>query len=209
MVLLGSMLVIIVLSISRAIVSGTLESDAFHILQLGAGIFFLLVLTHFSDALVGKFGATTTFLIHLFIVLSIGGGNGFTLYSRFIYFDSVLHLFSGYILADVGYKLTDKTWPVLTRIAFAVCFATTLGVFWEIYEFTGDYLFNLNMQRYQGLSGQAALYDTMKDFICNLTGVAVAAVVLFATQNSQVKHPHRKEPIPVKVENHRERQLKK
>lgn len=199
---LGAMSLILLLSFVRTLLSGTIEKDAFHLIQLGAGVLIIVILIHFSDLLVGKLGTTTTFLIHIFIVLSIGGGNGFSLYSRFIYFDSVLHLFSGYVIADIGYKLTDKTWPVLSRVAFAVCFATTLGVFWEIYEFTGDHLFDLNMQRYQGLVGQAALFDTMKDFICNLAGAGIAAVVLFVTQSNHVKHlnPQHHQPVPAKIE---------
>lgn len=49
---------------------------------------------------------------------------------------------------------------------FTFCFALTLDVLWEIYEFTVDALFQTNMQKYaleggEALTGQAALQDTM------------------------------------------------
>ena len=58
---------------------------------------------------------------------------------------------------------------------FTLCFALTLDVLWEIYEFTVDALFQTNMQKYaleggEALTGQAALQDTMGDLIVDFIG---------------------------------------
>ena len=65
---------------------------------------------------------------------------------------------------------------------FALCFALTVGVLWEIYEFTFDSLLGMNMQKFRledgsELVGRAALRDTMKDLIVDFLGaLAVVSV---------------------------------
>ena len=59
-----------------------------------------------------------------------------------------------------------------------------IGALWEIYEFTGDGLFGLNMQKYMlengtQLVGRAALGDTMKDIIVDVLGSLLASVIGF------------------------------
>ena len=65
---------------------------------------------------------------------------------------------------------------------FAFCFSVTIGSLWEIYEFIGDGLFGLNMQKFmtaQGelLVGHNALRDTMKDIIVDVLGALLASVI--------------------------------
>ena len=64
---------------------------------------------------------------------------------------------------------------------FTLCFALTLDVLWEIYEFTVDALFQTNMQKYaleggEALTGQAALQDTMGDLIVDFIGALGIAI---------------------------------
>ena len=64
---------------------------------------------------------------------------------------------------------------------FTLCFALTLDVLWEIYEFTVDALFQTNMQKYaleggEALAGQAALQDTMGDLIVDFIGALGIAI---------------------------------
>ena len=71
--------------------------------------------------------------------------------------------------------------PVFVSL-FAFCFAITLGVFWEIYEFTFDALLGLNMQKFalesgELLVGRNALTDTMKDLIVDSIGAFVMSVI--------------------------------
>ena len=65
---------------------------------------------------------------------------------------------------------------------FAFCFAVTLGVVWEIYEFSADYIMGTNMQKFgteagELFLGQAALMDTMKDLIVDTIGAFVISVI--------------------------------
>ena len=65
---------------------------------------------------------------------------------------------------------------------FAFCFSVTIGSLWEIYEFIGDGLFGLNMQKFmtaQGelLVGHNALRDPMKDIIVDVLGALLASVI--------------------------------
>ena len=58
---------------------------------------------------------------------------------------------------------------------FSFCFAVTLGVVWEFYEFTFDGLLGLNMQKFAlengtQLIGRAALTDTMIDLFVDAVG---------------------------------------
>ena len=71
--------------------------------------------------------------------------------------------------------------PVFVAV-FAFCFAVTLGVFWEIYEFTFDGILRLNMQKFMlengtQLIGRAALLDTMKDLIVDCLGALIMSFV--------------------------------
>lgn len=119
---------------------------------------------------------------YIFIFFSIFGGEVLGLYSRFTHFDSFLHVLSGGLIAAIGYQIGSnvidgKKHPFYLAM-FAFSFAMTIGIFWEIYEFTGDRLMDLNMQRYQGLTGWHALYDTMKDVLCNTAGATVITALL-------------------------------
>ena len=71
---------------------------------------------------------------------------------------------------------------------FTFSFALTLGVLWEIFEFSGDALFHMNMQRWSAppgtpLLGQEyqgnGLRDTMSDLIVDAIGALIAAVAAF------------------------------
>jgi hypothetical protein len=64
---------------------------------------------------------------------------------------------------------------------FAFCFAVTVGAVWEIYEFAGDSLFGLNMQKFKLadgtlLVGAEALKDTMHDIIIDSIGAFVVSL---------------------------------
>ena len=52
---------------------------------------------------------------------------------------------------------------------FSFCFAVAIGVLWEIFEFTMDNLFGLNMQK-------SGLLDTMSDLIIDSIGAFLVSV---------------------------------
>lgn len=105
-------------------------------------------------------------------------------YATVPWWDSMLHTISGGIIAVLGFSfvnILNKNEKVHVELApifvalFALGFAITLGVLWEIYEFTFDGLLGVNMQKFAledgtQLVGRAALADTMEDLIVDSIG---------------------------------------
>ncbi len=77
-------------------------------------------------------------------------------YVAFPFWDSILHGINGFLFAAVGFALVDffnrserfsiRLSPVFVAIV-AFCFSMTIGVLWEFFEFAGDRLFDLDMQK--------------------------------------------------------------
>ena len=105
--------------------------------------------------------------------------------------DTILHTCSGAMLGALGFSfinLLNKNERIQFELSplfvcmFAFCFAITLGVIWEIYEFLFDGLLGLNMQKFSlengtNLIGRAALKDTMKDLIVDSLGALVMSTI--------------------------------
>ena len=107
--------------------------------------------------------------------------------------DNILHCFSGAMLGAFGFTLViilNDSKKVRVELnpyfvcLFAFCFALAVGAVWEIYEFLGDSIFGLNMQKFRLedgtlLIGATALKDTMHDLIIDALGALVVVVVGF------------------------------
>lgn len=130
-------------------------------------------------------------LYAIFLYGAIFLGEVRSFYYTVPHWDTILHTFSGGMLGALGFSFvtllnkTDKIplnlSPIFVAI-FAFCFAVTLGVFWEIYEFTFDGILHLNMQKFalesgEQLLGRAALQDTMKDLIVDCLGAFIMALL--------------------------------
>jgi len=107
------------------------------------------------------------------------------------HWDSILHATSGAMLSALGFSiivLLNRSSKVHVHLSplficlFAFCFAVTMGVLWEIYEFLADGLFGMNMQKFalkDGtlLIGRKALEDTMYDLIIDsISAFAVSSM---------------------------------
>ncbi len=125
---------------------------------------------------------------YIFLYMSIFLGSGLQFYSV-PNWDKYEHLFSAIMLAGIGFGLFNvlgsgrdkaRMEPALMSL-FAFTFGTTIGVFWEFYEFTMDGIANLNLQRYlqagHMLMGRAALMDTMGDLIMDVSGSLLMALI--------------------------------
>lgn len=137
-------------------------------------------------------------LFTLFLWGAIFAGEVWEFYYRIPIWDDVLHLMSSMMAAMLGFSLIDilnsderhsafKLSPFFVSL-FSVCFAITIGVLWELYEFTFDGLLGLNMQKFAqinsgeggvlvNLTGRDALKDTMTDLIVDTVGAIVVSAI--------------------------------
>ncbi len=109
-------------------------------------------------------------VVFVYMALFMGEVQGY--YTRFWWWDAVLHTGSGFLLGILGfllvYVLNQKKdieldlQPKFVAL-FAFMFAMGMGAMWEIFEFGMDQLFGLNMQK-------SGLVDTMWDLIVDGIG---------------------------------------
>ena len=114
--------------------------------------------------------------ITLFLFATVFLGEAFDFYGRFWWWDIALHASSavgfgltGFLFALMlfeGDRFAAPHWA-LALIAFLI--AMTVGALWEVFEFTMDSLFGLNMQK-------TGLDDTMGDLIVDAIGGATGSL---------------------------------
>lgn len=131
------------------------------------------------------------YVIFIYCALYLGEVHMF--YYRVPHWDTLLHLSSGALLGILGYTLvsflnnSDQIPVALSPLFVAIftfSFAVALGVIWEVYEFTFDWILGLNMQKFAledgtPFIGRAALQDTMKDLIAACIGALVFSIIGF------------------------------
>lgn len=134
-------------------------------------------------------GMMVLYAIFLYCAIFLGEVRSY--YYTVPHWDTILHTFSGGMLGALGYSfvtILNKSDRIPLNLSplfvavFSFCFALTLGVFWEIYEFSFDGILGLNMQKFMledgtPLIGRAALTDTMKDLIVDGVGAFVMSLV--------------------------------
>ncbi|WP_050636258.1 hypothetical protein [Candidatus Stoquefichus sp. SB1] len=136
-------------------------------------------------------------------------GDVFNFYGRFPYWDSILHTFSGIVIAYVGFiviEFLDKEYTIPLSVSplfmslIVVSVALAIGAVWEIGEYTVDDIFHTNNQQYMKstratlydeedipLEGHEALNDTMKDLMLDLAGAIVVASIEYKKIESKQK----------------------
>ncbi len=142
----------------------------------------------FSNAL------SCVIILFIFAAEFLGEINDF--YELVPWWDTMLHTVSGVILGLIGFmlvyvlneneKVTVHLSPVFICF-FAFCFAMAAGAIWEIFEFAGDRLLGMNMQKYLPPEGTTelvtpqwcyddGLIDTMGDIICDFLSALATSV---------------------------------
>lgn len=130
-------------------------------------------------------------LYTIFLYSAIYLGEVRSFYYNISNWDNILHTFSGAMIGALGFSivtLLNKTEKVPINLSpifvalFSFCFAVTLGVVWEFYEFIFDGLLGLNMQKFAledgtQLVGRAALVDTMIDLFVDTVGALIMSII--------------------------------
>ena len=130
-------------------------------------------------------------IILLFIFASLYLGELQQYYHKFWWWDIMLHTLSGVILGFVGFllvfllnkeKQVNVVLSPLFIAIFSFTFAVTVGVIWEIFEFTMDSIFALNMQK-------SGLVDTMWDLIVDSIGAFLVSLFgYFYSKNNSTSY---------------------
>ena len=119
------------------------------------------------------------FVIVLFLYASLFLGEVHGYYTRFWWWDTLLHAGSGLAMGFVGFLMVHILYQrnqirghSFFIALFAFCFAMAIGSVWEIFEFGMDQVFGLDMQK-------SGLIDTMWDLIVDAIGALVASAIGF------------------------------
>lgn len=116
-------------------------------------------------------------VVFAYASLFLGEVHGY--YIRYWWWDVVLHIGSGFLLGILGFLLVyvlnevenvDLHMRPRFVALFAFMFAVGMGTLWEIFEFSMDQVFGLNMQK-------SGLIDTMWDLIVDAGGAVVISLL--------------------------------
>jgi hypothetical protein len=116
-------------------------------------------------------------VVFVYMSLFLGEVQGY--YARFWWWDIVLHTGSGFLLGILGFLLVyvpnekeDIELDLHPKFIafFAFIFAMGMGSVWEIFEFSMDQLFGMNMQK-------SGLVDTMWDLIVYGVGALIISIL--------------------------------
>ncbi len=122
----------------------------------GLTLVLLLVPAFFQKNFGIELPSTLHIIVLLFIFAAEILGEINCYYIKVPHWDTMLHTMNGFLCAAVGFSLVDllnrnnkakfHLSPIyLTMVAF--CFSMTIGVLWEMFEFSGDMLLQLDMQK--------------------------------------------------------------
>ncbi|HCP80652.1 MAG TPA: hypothetical protein DIT67_03355 [Octadecabacter sp.] len=138
-----------------------------------------LILTFLPERFAGLFGirlprsVLTAIVVFIFATLFLGEVGDF--YERFWWWDVVLHFSSALSFGAIGFLLIFMLFegdryaaPPWALSVLAFCVGLSIGALWEVFEFSMDQLFGMNMQK-------SGLVDTMKDLIIDSIGAAIGA----------------------------------
>jgi hypothetical protein len=151
---------------------------------LNAIIVFAILFLTFLPAIVRKnyrvfLPVEFDFISIVFVFAAVFLGEIHSYYAKFWWWDTLLHTSSGFLLGIAGFTLVYilnqekkvhlKMKPGFVAL-FAFAFALAFGAGWEIFEFTMDQLFGLNLQK-------NGLVDTMWDLIVDTLGALVISIL--------------------------------
>lgn len=114
-------------------------------------------------------------LLCLHLVLAADAGTALGAYTRFAWWDLMVHCLFGFYCCGILYhlyiKVAQKEPRVLQFVAIALL-TISVATLWEVYEFVADLVLHTDMQRVgEALSqGISPLTDTMTDILIAILG---------------------------------------
>ena len=177
----------------------------FSIVQLLLMMGIIILPDHLKDKLGLKIPIMLETSLTVFAFCGFVLGDVFDFYKKIPVWDSILHAFSGIILAYVGFVLIDYfvkrdsinlSMGHMYICVSVVLFSLSLGAIWEIGEYLVDDIFGTNNQQYmkstrgnlygkedEPLLGHEALNDTMKDLMLDLAGASIVGMAEYLKED--------------------------
>lgn len=186
----GTVIVFVVLRILVALtaVLSILRGDYESVFIAAVTFFLLLLPSILSRKLRIELPSTLEIFLLIFIFAATILGEINKFYVRVPHWDTVLHTINGFCFAAIGFALVDmlnrhervslRLSPVFLAIV-AFCFSMTIGVLWEFYEYTGDRLFVLDMQKDTVIQefNSVTLDETQNNIPIQVKDIADVAVI--------------------------------
>ncbi len=123
-------------------------------------------------------------LVFIWASFTLGEMAGF--YARFFWWDMLFHTCAGVVFGLLAFnlfyilnKINTSSFMVSNSflILFSICFAISMGVFWEIGEFILDFFFKMNIR--SDFIGESLDVDTMFDLIFTFIGAIIANIFVY------------------------------
>lgn len=122
-------------------------------------------------------------MLNVFIFIGVAIGSTLNNRTSFHDFDIFTHFGAGFISAWFGYDFANIVYrkrgtlgPGMSSL-FSVTFALAIAVGWEIYEFSMDRIYGMNLQC-SAPDSEIGLIDTMTDFICCSAGAVIGMLLV-------------------------------
>lgn len=135
-------------------------------------------------------------LVFIWASFTLGEMAGF--YARFFWWDMLFHTCAGVVFGLLAFnlfyilnKINTSSFMVSNSflILFSICFAISMGVFWEIGEFILDFFFKMNIR--SDFIGESLDVDTMFDLIFTFIGAIIANIFVYiylVSKNKNLKN---------------------
>lgn len=171
-----------------AMVRGIFRQEYQNVFLCGLSLILMILPSIISKQLEIVLPDTLEIIILLFIFAAeiLGELNSF--YVRVPHWDTMLHTINGFLCAAIGFALVDmlnrserfsfQLSPMYLAIV-AFCFSMTVGVLWEFFEYSGDCLLGLDMQKDTIVNAihTVELDPTMSNRVVHIKDIADVIVV--------------------------------
>lgn len=143
--------ILVILCMIGELINGNYENAFLCILSL----VMLLMPFFLEKAFKIDFPSVFEIIVFIFIFSAqiLGEINNF--YGHIPFWDTMLHVVNGFLCASIGFSLiyllnvkikSFHLSPIFVALV-SFCFSTTVGVFWEVFEYGMDNVFKLDMQK--------------------------------------------------------------